>query len=274
MNNVPDPKGAGETTVSRDADSPVTLATSWRPEDLALVFLTCPREPAYFPATLASALLGDPLTNRFPEIVVAVDAPDLACVSPLEKNRRIRWVPRTDEENQRVARFHVHRRACHNYWRALTLATPNVKGVMVCEDDVVFRDGWMEMLLDCLNEMRQNKMEAFLLAAYSAFDHEDRWLRRKRCYSSYVAHGFFGTQAMFYPVAELPALTQLLWEHGVAVSGAPYDLLIQRYAIARQHLYTTRHSLVQHVGARSTGLGDGKHRSPSFGRPWPKPETP
>ena len=54
------------------------MTRRWEPEDLALVFLTCPREPAYFPTTLASALLGDPLTVRLREMAVAVDAPDLA----------------------------------------------------------------------------------------------------------------------------------------------------------------------------------------------------
>ena len=98
------------------------MTPPWQPEDLALVFLTCPREPAYFSATLASALAGDPLTARLREIAVAVDAPDLACVGPLAQDGRVRWVPRSAAESARVADFHLHRRACHNYWRALGLA--------------------------------------------------------------------------------------------------------------------------------------------------------
>jgi hypothetical protein len=262
-----------EAARGEDAAATTPAPKVWRPEDLALVFLTCPREPAYLPATLASAFLGDPLTSRLHEIVVAVDAPDLACIAPLGGHQRIRWVPRTGEESERVARFHVHWRACHNYWRALKLAPVEVRGVIVCEDDVIFRDGWLEMLLECLREMQAVGLQEFMLTAYSARDHEEPWLRRGRCYSSYVAHGFYGTQAMFYPTTELAPLAELLWVHGVEVSEAPYDLLIQRRAIARQHLYATRHSLVQHIGAKSTGLGDGKHRSPSFERPWPVGQT-
>jgi hypothetical protein len=240
----------------------------WKPEDIALVFLTCPREPAYLPATLASALLGDPLAARLREIAVAVDAPDLKCVSPLSNNKRVRWIPRSEEENARVAKFHVHWRAAHNYWRALGMPSSGARAALICEDDLVFRDGWLGMLLDCLNEMQANGLREFILTAYSARDHEAAWLRRGRCYSSYVACDFFGTQAMLYPASELSPLRELLWKHGVLVSEAPYDLLIKRRMIERQHLYTTRHSLVQHIGAKSTGLGDGRHRSPSFERSW------
>lgn len=247
------------------------VAEPWKPEDIALVFVTCPREPAYLPATLASALLGDPLAVRLREIAVAVDAPDLGCVHPLAGNRRVRWVARTEEESARADSYHLHRRACHNYWRALGLASPGARAVLVCEDDVIFRDGWLGMLLECLDEMQSAGLRDFLLTAYSARDHEEAGLRRGRCYSSYVASTFFGTQAMLFPTGQIQSVSELIWQHGVIVAEAPYDLLIKRQAIERQHLYTTRHSLVQHVGSESTGLGDGRHRSPSFEREWPQP---
>lgn len=240
----------------------------WKLEDLALVFLTCPREPAYFATTLASALLGDARVAGLRDMAVAVDAPDLECVASLAHHARVRWVPRTAEETALVKGFHVHRRACHAYWRALGLA-PEVRGVLVCEDDVIFREGWLGLLLETLNEMESAGHREFLLAAYSPYDHEARWLRRGRYFSSYIASGFYGTQAVFYPRAEAEAVGALVWTHGVEASEEPYDLLVKRRAVARQHLYTTRCSLAQHIGAKSTGLGDGRHRSPSFATPWP-----
>lgn len=246
----------------------------WQPEDIALIFVTCPREPSYFAATLASAWLGDERMARLREVAVAVDAPDLACVAPLSAHRRVRWVARNDEENARAGAYKVHRRACHNYWRALGLAQPGARAVLMCEDDIVFRDGWLGMLIECLDEMQERGMSEFLLAAYSAQDHEGRAYRRGRCYSSYVAGGFFGTQAMLYPASELAPLRDIIWRCGVEKFEAPYDLLIKRRAVERQHLYATRHSLMQHVGAQSTGLGTGRHRSPSFERVWPGPDEP
>lgn len=244
----------------------------WQPEDIALVFLTCPRKPAYLPASLASALLGDPLTARLREIAVAVDAPNLSCVRHLTGHRRVRWVKHTRDENERAQSYHLHRRACHNYWRALRLAAPGARAVLVCEDDLMFRDGWLSMLLECLDEVHADGVPEFLLAAYSPRDHEEPALRRGRFYSKYFANGFYGTQAMLYPAEQLEAVSQLIWSHGVMIPEAPYDLLIQRFASERQHIYTTRHSLVQHVGAKSTGLGGG-HLSPSFKRPWPLPKN-
>lgn len=241
----------------------------WRPEDIALVFVTCPRTPAYLPGTLASALLRDPLSSRLREISAAVDAPDLGCIGPLARDRRVRWAARTEEENTRAESYHIHRRACHNYWRALGLASPGGRAVLVCEDDLIFRDDWLGWLLECLDEMQARGLRDFLLTAYSTCDHETPDLRRGRYYSSYVAQGFYGTQAMLYPAGQLPAVSELIWQHGVIAPEAPYDMLIQRLATERQNLYTTRHSLVQHVGAKSTGLGGGGHRSPSFDQPWP-----
>ena len=113
-------------------------------------------------------------------------------------------------------------------------------------------------------------MAEFILTAYTTRDHEEPQSRRGRCYSSYVARCFYATQAMLYPACEVEAIRSLLWKDGVERWVAPYDLLIQRRAMERQHLYTTRHSLVQHIGMKSTGLGKG-HTSPSFGRSWPEP---
>lgn len=214
---------------------------NWKPEDLSLIFVTCPRKPPYFATTLASALLGDPRTTQLREIMAAVDAPDLACVAPLTKHQRIRWVARTSEENARVEPFRVHRRACHSYWRALGLVESKPRAVIVCEDDLIFRDGWLGMLLECLNEMQARGLTTFLLAAYSAYDHEERSLRRGRYFSSYPAHHFFGTQAMLYTADELEPLRKLIWRHGVENPEEPYDLLIKRRAIARLRSMLWKH---------------------------------
>lgn len=240
----------------------------WQAEDLALVFLTCRRNPAYFPITLASALLADPLTARLREVAVEVDAPNLDCVAPLQGHAQVRWRARTDEVSAQVAAFSLHRRACHAYWRALGLASPDARAVILCEDDVIFRDGWLGMLLECLNEMRAVGLEEFHIAAYSAYDHDHAPLRRGCFYSSYPAHDFYGTQAMLYPADEVAPVRDLIWRHGIETHEEPYDLLVKRRAIARQHLYATRHSIAQHIGACTTGLG-GLHTSPSFHRRWP-----
>jgi hypothetical protein len=62
--------------------------------------------------------------------------------------------------------------------------------------------------------------------------------------------------------------------YGVEQCTEPGDLLVKRFAAGRRMLLATRRSLVQHVGAVSTGVSDGFHRAPSFGRDYPLPPPP
>jgi len=249
--------------------TPEQTYSNWIAAERALVFVTCPRTPRYINATLASAYSTSDVAKHFGHVLSAVDASDTTCVADLEQFGGIQWIARTSEETRRIERMPVHQRACHNYWRALAIASPDIKGVLVCEDDIVFREGWIGMLIQAVTEMEAVGIKSYLLAAYSAYDHEHPCLRRGLFYSSYLAHDFFGTQAVYYPRNEIIPIRDLLWEHGVEVFEEPYDLLIKRRAIDEQHLYATRVSLVQHIGRASTGLGDGLHCSPTYDRPWP-----
>jgi hypothetical protein len=99
------------------------------------------------------------------------------------------------------------------------------------------------MLIQAVTEMEAVGIKSYLLAAYSAYDHEHLACAVGCFYSSYLAHDFFGTQAVYYPHNEIIPIRDLLWEHGVEVFEEPYDLLIKRRAIDEQHLYATRVSL-------------------------------
>jgi len=239
----------------------------WQPADIALVFLTCPREPSYLAATLASAFLGDPRVAKFAQISVSVDAETLECVGQLITHSSICWLCRTREESSLVEQFHLHRRACHNYAKALSLARPEARALMVCEDDILFRDGWVGMLLDALNEVSPNQQE-FMLAAYSPRDNEAQNGPPGSYISGYPAEEFYGTQAMVFSKREASFVRDTIWKRGVERVDAPYDILIKERAMEIRNLVATRHSLVQHIGFISTGLGS-YHQSPSFAREWP-----
>lgn len=241
----------------------------WHLKNLDLVFVTCQREPFLLPITLASAFLADASTSELKNIHVVVDAPDLAWIGPLTQNRKIRWSSRTDEQNLLSSGSSLHQRASYNYWRALQSMAADSQGLIIFEDDVIFKDGWLRMLLAALNEMQQDGLDAFVLALYSPHDHEDNSFRRGKFYSSYFAACFYGTQGMFFPATQLPAVSQVVFSESAQTFRMPYDLAINQYCTAQQNLYTTRNSLVQHIGSVSTGLGAGQHTSPSFDRSWP-----
>ena len=242
--------------------------TDWKLGDLELVFVACPREPNVLTATLASAFMADPAIHELKSISVVVDAPELGWIGPLSKQRQVCWLPRSSVQDLRASTYPIHQRASYNYWRALKSVSPGTRGLIVCEDDVILREGWLGKLMQSLQDLRQHSIHEFILALYSAYDHEEPHLRRGEFYSSYFARSFFGTQSMFFPAAQLSALREVIWRDSVETNRSPYDLTIAEYATVRQNLYTTRHSLAQHVGYQSTGLGS-MHTSPSFERPWP-----
>lgn len=243
----------------------------WSLKNLELVFVTCKREPYLLPTTLASAFLADAATSALKSINVVVDDPDLGWIGPLTQYQSIKWSPRTDEQNQFAIDLGIHQRASCNYWKALQCMAAESQGVIVCEDDVIFKSGWLRMLLEALNEMEEDGITMPILSLYSPYDHEADTFRRGKFYSSYFAASFFGTQSMFYPADQLTAVSRIVRTESALTYRLPYDLAINEYCTERQNLYTTRHSLVQHIGRVSTGLGGAGHTSPSFDRSWPDP---
>lgn len=241
----------------------------WNLKDLELVFVTCPRTPYLLPVTLASGLLADSSIYALKKIHAVADTPDLEWIELFTRHQRICWMARNDEQNRLPINAPVHQRASYNYWRALQCMASGSQGIIVCEDDIVFRDGWLRMLLEALNEMCEDGITAPIVSLYSPHDHENDSLRRGRFYSSYFASSFYGTQSMFFSADQLSAISRVVLSESARTFRLPYDLAISGYCTEQQNLYTTRHSLVQHIGRVSTGLGDGRHTSPSFDRIWP-----
>lgn len=242
----------------------------WQPEQISLSILTVPRNPTYVLQTITSLFAADPLAHRLREICIAVDADENEELSGIAHHQRLRIVSRNREESQRAHSYALHQRACQNYFRALNIPFRGYRGLVVCEDDIVFRDGWLTKLLETLNEMAGDGIEEFVLAGYSAVDHHaNPCLRRGKRYSSYVASSFYGTQCVLYSAGEAEAVRSILWERGVVYYERPYDLLVNQHCTARQNLYATSMSIAQHAGAQTTGLGGHFHTSPTFGQPWP-----
>lgn len=244
----------------------------WSPSQISVAFTTYPREPRYLGQSMASFALGDARAREFRSIAVAVDADDLGYVEDLKQHTGIRWLARTAEESTRVADFAVHRRACHNYWRAMGMGAPGIRGLLVCEDDIVFREGWVGMLMQVLDEMTAAGLSEMIVNLGSFRNPDEQHRRRGEFYSSFPAPAFHGTQAILYTAGEVEPVRDIVWRCGVERPEAPYDLLVKRRAIDRQHLYASRFAIVQHTGFQSTGLGGGGARTASFYRPWPGQE--
>ena len=190
---------------------------------------------------------------------------DASYLGSLVGNPRFILHTMPDDEWATIAGWGVHRRCSYNYWRCLDYFATHGGDLCLCEDDVVFAEGFWTDLAETVEDIEQRRQE-YVLALYSTADlNADPSLRRGKKYACYHAQHFFGTQGMYFPAAVLPELAARMRRDGVDEPKKPCDLVIQDVCYERQYLFGSRSSLVQHVGRVSTGLGHF-HSSPTFGR--------
>ncbi len=242
---------------------------SWKPEMLSLSVMTCPRKEDYVIQTLDGLIQSDAALLRLQEVVIAVDAETDEHLKQHRNNPRFSVALLSPEEAARVENVRLHQRACNNFFRSLTLPRPGYKGLLICEDDLIFRPGWIDKLCDSLNEMDQDGLTDFVLSAYSSHDHEHPSFRRGTFYSSYLAASFFGSQCLFFTASQVAPIALRVWNRGANIFCEPYDILVNEHCTEAQNLYATRFPLVQHVGFKSTGLG-GFFNAYRFDEPWPQ----
>ena len=242
-----------------------------RPEDLRIVISTVARQPEYVHTTLASLFASDPLMHRLCGVGLVVGGDDVSYLGPYGHHAGIDVYPLSHCDASLIRNWPTHRRFCHNYLRCLTLATGEAKGLCVCEDDVVFRDGFVSKLIRTVGEMEdEDGIAKYILACYVPYRlADDPSLRRGRYYASYFAPTFYGTQCVYYPATVLDDVAECMCRDGVENYKHPGDFIVRDYAHSINALYGTVASLVQHIGRVSTGLGRF-HSSPTFADPFPE----
>jgi hypothetical protein len=234
-------------------------------DDLAIAISTVNRSPQYVHQTLASLFAADPAVHRAGPVWVVVDSQDAAYLKEYSHHRLLRVQPLSESEAAESGGWAIHRRACRNYQRCLTLPLEGKKGVLVCEDDVVFRDLFLTRLVLTIQEMRSDRLEQYALALFASHDFEgDASFYRGKLYCSY-GWEYYGSQAMYFPSAMARSVATLIDDYGVNRFVEPYDLTIKRACGGL--MYACARPLCQHVGEVSTGLG-GCSRAPGFTRPF------
>ena len=232
-----------------------------RPKDVRLVIMTVARPRQYIHSTLASLLLSDPKAREFKGLHLVVGGGRLDYLKAYAHHQCLQIHPASLMDIQRGSAWTVHRRACLNYHRCLTEVPADCSGVCVCEDDVIFCDGFVDRLLAIVNEL-QERNARYILSAYLpgnlGID-----ARSEQSHGPYPPPLFFGTRCMYYPRLVVSELAPVIYSKGVVQFHKPYDMLIKQYASEIRALYGSAESLVQHMGRRSTGLGEF-HASETF----------
>ena len=236
------------------------------PNDIRLVIMTVNRTPEYIHKTLASLFLSDPLVHELKGIHLVVGGSNVEYLNQYKHHNCITIHSMTSEDTVQISEWIVHRKFCHNYHRCLTIPDNDYRGLCICEDDVMFQDGFVEKMVESVNEIEnEHKLDKYLLDLYLPYGfYPDPSFRSGKMCTKYYPKRFYGTQCMYYPQNIVTEIAQVIYEQGVAEYLLPGDLIIGQYATVKNILYGTKRSLVQHAGFHSTGLAGVFHRSPSF----------
>ena len=204
-----------------------------------------------------------------PTIHFMVGSADTEYLDRYQNDSRFQIHAMPPEEAERISSWSVHRKFCANYERCLRLAEERQVGLCICEDDVIFRENFIECLLETINDLQsREKTDEYVIALYSAFPYQRRKsLEESELYRNYPADTYYGTQCVYYPPKVRSEIADLVHAEGVENYQAPGDMLVKKYCIEHQNLYSAARSLAQHVGGTSTGLG-GFHESPTFHLPY------
>ena len=214
--------------------------------------------PVNYIETLAEHLPGNQVIRVF------VGSLETRYLDNIRRKPLVRIYLPTPEEWKNFKPLSVFQRATWNYWRALA-CIPNVAGrdgLLVFEDDVLPASNWLEHLEVAIDALSTEGTSRFILALYSSRQHVATI--QGKPFTNYPTHLFAGTQAMYYPESVRCTFAAFLYEHGVNMNEATYDMLLAEFAARHSiPIFLTVPVLVQHIGRISTGLGEF-HQAPNF----------
>jgi UDP-galactopyranose mutase len=279
--------------------------------NVAIAFLTCDRAPnAYLTQSLKSLADSGALSRQLP-IHLLIDGPSEDFVGaqpsyshlqthPLSEDR---WAPvdgpmlkaprffhslvrqqllESCQHVEGISGWQIHRRIAYGYHRAFELAIENdYSGILICEDDVLFRPRFFDRFATALDEVISDGWETFLLSLYDPY-HEDREqnprFRRGKYYAHYPAEDCFGGQGVYFPRAVFKRAREFWKNRGWRRPAAEKtnDIILADFGgqVCTQGpraggIFVTYRSLVQHAGKHSsTASGSQYHYSNTFDKPW------
>lgn len=141
------------------------------------------------------------------------------------------------------------------------------RGILVAEDDIIFRQNWYHCLLDTIDEMKIKGYKDYVLSCY--YGDGVAVSRLGRTVWAYYPHSFFGTQLVYYQ--RMPGQEFANYLHAGIKNPRPTDLKLAEFCTINANLYATNRSLVQHIGDISIDAHPA-HRAYNFHLPWEESE--
>jgi glycosyltransferase involved in cell wall biosynthesis len=254
--NLPGEDHDGTEASSVRAGDHDPAAEFWCDADIAripIVIMTAPRAEPYLDRTLASLA-----PRRL--ITLMVGGPDAGYLRHYGGDPLIRIVVPSPGDYARVAGTAVHRHSAWNYWRCLGVGEGE-RRLLIFEDDVRFARGWEATLAATIGRVERHHAD-YVLSLYYPYPGEDD---EGAGFVGYPKPKFYGTQGILFAGRALAGYRDYLRARGVEEWTIPYDWLLRDYTIERDiPLLAAMPSLVQHIGAVTTGQSDRFHTAPCF----------
>ena len=167
-------------------------------------------------------------------------------------------------DEQHMSRLKLWQRQGMNYSRCLR-GMKGDESILLLEDDLDFADGWYGWMLDAIKEIRKTYRKWILTLCCFSYEPKRRYDRGARWFPNAAPWWCGGACGIVYPADLAREFSSYLYDHLVTKDELPTDLLIHRWAKETGVQFcATAPSIIQHIGAVSTGLGGGGRTSSSF----------
>lgn len=136
-------------------------------------------------------------------------------------------------------------KALFNYKRCLEHSLIN--NSLICEDDVIFSDGWEGRFQQTVDYLKTIHSEFIL----SIFTNKNFSSGDRKFYNVYPPHDFCGTQGMYFTNGICEKL--LIYLEKYTYTTQPYDMLLKNFFIENNtNVFVSNPSLIDHIGHVST----------------------
>lgn len=173
---------------------------------------------------------------------------------------------------RKLARLNPKRRIFFNAIRCLFGADRD-DSVLLCQDDIVFCDGWRSKLEQMMNvapkhlarsQKRHRSLgrheDRYVLSLYASYDFKTRPI------CGYPTQKFYGTQCMCFPQQVVGDVADAMNEAFDGGRCPPDDIWLKEWCMRQDMpILCGIPNLVQHIGRGST-IGSAFHESPTYSK--------
>lgn len=235
---------------------------------ISLAVHTVYRPQGYVHKLIESLFCSDYINEYKGILHLYVGCKNSTWLSQYSESRFIRIHELTEDEYEGIEKDHRNIRFNKKYVQCMRELGNQETGLLIAEDDVIFRSNWYHCLLDTLDEMKTKGLQDFILACYYA---DGVALNRiGRTFWSYSPNSFFGTQLVYYQ--RIPGQEFANYLHASVHTHRPADLRLSEFCTINNNIFATSKSLVQHIGDVSIDSHPA-HRAYNFHLPWPESDN-